>query len=471
MTALDWNAIAQISAARIVDCLVEGTLIALFAGLVARLARRQNSSTRFAIWFSALLAIALLPLLSAVWSARAAASATGIASHPAITLPSSLALYLCAAWLLIAAGALARVGVGMLHLRALRQSCVSVDPDSLDVAVRATLSREQAARPVDLCVSDEVHVPTAIGFTDPAVVIPSWLMKELSPEELNQVVLHELAHLRRWDDWTNLAQKIVKAVFFFHPAVWWIERQVALEREMACDDAVLAETASPRAYAQCLARLAEVSFVRRASALAQAAVGRIRQTSLRVAQILDGNRSSGTKHIWKPAVAMVAAFGMVCAGGLSRMPRLVAFQDNLPVSAAARATLRPSTSMPLGAISGPVSPTMAAAHPAVWKLPIRPDRQVAARVRKPAVRLPRANDAASMEKAFFIEKTILHPAAEDLVHAATWQASSASTEAVFVVVESRVGSGGQALYQISVWKVTLTQPDHNSSSNTVPRKT
>jgi beta-lactamase regulating signal transducer with metallopeptidase domain len=69
--------------------------------------------------------------------------------------------------------------------------------------------------------------------------------------------LHELAHLRRYDDWTNLAQKLVKALFFFHPAVWWIEKQVSLEREMACDDAVLAETASPRAYAECLAHLAE----------------------------------------------------------------------------------------------------------------------------------------------------------------------------------------------------------------------
>ena len=94
----------------------------------------------------------------------------------------------------------------------------------------------------------------------PVVVVPGWVMQELSADELNQILLHELAHLRRWDDWTNLAQKVVKALFFFHPAVWWIEKRVSLEREMACDDAVIAETASPRAYAECLTHLAERTF-------------------------------------------------------------------------------------------------------------------------------------------------------------------------------------------------------------------
>ena len=157
-------------------------------------------------------------------------------------------------------------------------------------------------------------MPTAIGLMKPALSIPGWVMQELSADELNQIVLHELAHLRRWDDWTNLAQKIVKALFFFHPAVWWIEQKVSLEREMACDDAVIAETESPRAYAECLAHLAEKTLIQRGVALAQAALGRIRQTSLRVAQILDGNRRA-TGRAWKPAVALVAGFATGLRGG------------------------------------------------------------------------------------------------------------------------------------------------------------
>jgi len=80
-------------------------------------------------------------------------------------------------------------------------------------------------------------------------------LRELSPEELRVVLLHEFAHLRRWDDWTNLLQKLVRTIFFFHPAVWWIERRLSLEREMACDEAVLAETENPQAYAECLVSL------------------------------------------------------------------------------------------------------------------------------------------------------------------------------------------------------------------------
>ena len=224
-----------------------------------------------------------------------------------------------------------------------------VDPALLDARMRETLARSRTARRVALCISDRVHVPTAIGLVKPAVVIPRWAMQELSADELNQILLHELAHLRRWDDWTNLAQKIVKALFFFHPAVWWIEKKVSLEREMACDDAVLAETASPRAYAECLAHLAEKTLIQRSVALAQAALGRIRQTSQRVAQILDVNRPTATGRAWKPAVALVAGFAMVCVLGISRAPRLIAFSDR-ETSLAASSTFADS-SIDAGSIS------------------------------------------------------------------------------------------------------------------------
>ncbi len=219
----------------------------------------------------------------------------------------------------------------------LRKSCVAIDPTTLDPVLQNTLARNQSPRQIALCTSDLTNVPTALGLVKPAIVIPAWVMQELSPNELNQILLHEIAHLRRWDDWTNLAQKLVKALFFFHPAVWWIEKKVSLEREMACDDAVLAETASPRAYAECLAHLAEKTLIQRSIALAQAALGKIHQTSLRVAQILDANRPTGSGRSWKPAVSLVAVFAMACVVGISRAPRLIAFSDSgtSPASASA----------------------------------------------------------------------------------------------------------------------------------------
>jgi beta-lactamase regulating signal transducer with metallopeptidase domain len=320
--ALNLQSLAQLSAERIINCTAEGMVIALLAWVLLRAIGPRNSSTRFAVWFAALLGIAALPLFGN-W----AASGTELTQRSEISLPASWALYVFAAWALMAFVGLLRVAVGFWHLQRLRENCVPVDLAALDPLLQKTLAEFDSPRTVTLCVSDELRVPTAIGFTKPRVVIPSWTVEELSSLELNAILLHELAHLRRRDDWTNLIQKIVGALLFFHPAVWWIEKKLALEREMACDDLVLAETASPRAYAECLVSLAEKSFLRRGIALAQAAVDRLRSVSLRVTRILDVNRSRATR-VWSPAPILVAGVSLVCVMVLSRAPtRLVSFEN------------------------------------------------------------------------------------------------------------------------------------------------
>ena len=332
--ALNLQSLAQLSAERLLNCAAEGMVIALLAWLLLRAVGPQNSGTRFAVWFAALLGIATLPLLGH-WSA----ADSGLTRRSEFTMPASWALYISAAWLLIAAARLLRVGLGFWQLHQLRKSCVPVDRATLDASTLKTLEGFESPRPVELCVSDQLRVPTAIGFTKPMVAVPSWTIQELSTGELNAVLLHELAHLRRRDDWTNLVQKVVGAVLFFHPAVWWIERKLALEREMACDDLVLAQakSTSPRAYAECLVALAEKSFLRRGFALAQAAVDRVRQVSLRVAQILDDKRPRATR-VWRPAPVLVAGMSVVCLVALSNAPtQLVSFDGGAAPSSLANA--------------------------------------------------------------------------------------------------------------------------------------
>jgi Zn-dependent protease with chaperone function len=336
---LNLHFVAQMSVERLLNGLGEGVLIALFAWVLLRIIGRRNAGTRFAVWFCALGAIVLAPFLETT-------SATGIV-HPAaaIVMPREWSWYLFAAWTAIALVGMARVVAGLRHLHVIRKSCVPVETSTLDSAILQAMQEFRSVRGVELCASDAVQIPTAIGFFRPAVVLPSWTLRELSTAELHALVLHELAHLRRWDDWTNLAQKILRALFFFHPAVWWVERRLSLEREMACDDMVLAHTANPRAYAECLVSLAEKNFLRRGLALAQAAVGRMRQTSLRVLQILDARRPNGVR-IWKPAPWVVAGFSVVCLGVAARAPKLVAFRDasTFPVSLTASANLRDEAS-------------------------------------------------------------------------------------------------------------------------------
>ncbi len=319
-----FEAIAQVAAAHLIDSLVRGAALAVIAALLLAATRRYGARLRFVVWFSVLVAIAaglLLPFF------RHTGGESGMPLR-VLTLPDSWATYLFAVWLVIASMALLRVMVGAWRVRRLRRTCSPVDVRGLPTPVQLTLARRSGRR-INLCKSPAVEAPTAVGFIRPAIIIPATLMDELSPEDLNHIVLHELAHIRRWDDWTNLAQKVIGALLFFHPVVWWIERRIALEREMACDEAVVAATANPRAYAQCLAFLAERSLVRRSLHLVQAAVGRMRQTTARVAKILGGSDAS-VAPLWKAAIPVVALFVTASAALIAGMPDLVAFKNPVP---------------------------------------------------------------------------------------------------------------------------------------------
>ncbi len=445
---LDLTTIAQASAERIAYCLLGGMVITAFAALLLQVVRRANAGTRFAVWFSALLAIAAVPLSVGISWRHGNALAGTAPSQAAITLPQSWALIVFGVWVAIAALALLRVGAGLWQLFRLRRSCVPVDVSRLDPLLRETLGQSRRGRPVALCISDRVHAPVAIGFAKPAVVIPGDLMHDLSAAELQQVLLHEIAHLQRWDDWTNLAQKIVKAFLFFHPAVWWIERRMSLEREMACDDAVLKETEQPHAYAQCLARLAEKNFMRRRAALAQAAVSRLRQTTLRVARILDGNRPAATTRVWRPAVVLVAGFAATCAVCVVQGPRLVAFKSDAPSSLPELAST---------AIARPIPVVNAAYFPPAKRTPVPAEvRQPEALNLPAAVKLPLSNNG----RAALAPETMKRSAS--LRINAAGQARFVASETFLMFVEGRQdGEPTPVVYQVRVWRITLLRFANN----------
>jgi beta-lactamase regulating signal transducer with metallopeptidase domain len=340
MNWLSVQTVAQISVERILNALPEGFLIALFAWALLRVLRRQNSGTRFAVWFLALLAVAALPVLGGIGEgqARMVAGMSSFMSsanswgslRPAITIPGRWALSVFLVWALGASVAMMRLLAGLWRLRQLRRSCTPIIAADLDPAVRKTVEAIGASgsmissHSIMIATSECVRVPAAIGFWKRTIVLPAWTLRELPAPDLNVILLHEFAHLRRWDDWTNLIQKIVRALFFFHPAVWWIEKRISVEREMACDDAVLAETANPRGYATCLVSLLEKSLTQRRWSMAQAAVHRAREASLRLAQILDKNRPAATR-VWKPALGIVGVFSIFCLALLPFAPQFVAF--------------------------------------------------------------------------------------------------------------------------------------------------
>ena len=327
--------LAPILTAGSLNTAAEGLILAVLVWLFLRVAQR-DSRTRFAIWFAALLAVVSLPLMSASSVSRVFHATK---PHGIITLSGSWAGYLLLAWSAIAGTLLFRLGLGLWRIHCLRKTSREVDLDTLNLQIGEILPDRAWQRRVKLCTSTEIRVPAAVGFLRPAIILPERLIPELSKEELKIILLHEMAHLTRWDDWTNLAQKICKAVFFFHPAVWWIENRLTLEREMACDDQVLQLTANPRAYAASLISFAEKLQSPRAVALAQAIVSRARQLSLRIAQILDAGRPRPA-FSWKPVLGVSGTLLTLVIFATPYAPHLIAFRDSPARLEAARLAAR-----------------------------------------------------------------------------------------------------------------------------------
>jgi beta-lactamase regulating signal transducer with metallopeptidase domain len=455
------QAMAENSALRIMDCLLAGSLIACFAGMVSHFSRKETSSLRFAVWFSALVALALSPFLGDAISARRGTASFGL-NRAAIILPGSWVPYVFGLWAAIAALLLLRVAIGVWRLRKLRATLVPVDLGELDETVRGILSCGGRRAHVSLFTSYRVKVPAAIGLIDPIVVVPRWALDELSSDELKLVLLHEMAHLRRRDSWTNLAQQVIKAAFFFHPAVWWIERKLSLEREMACDDAVLSHTANPRAYAQCLKRVAEKSLLRRGLALAQGLLGRVRQTSMRVARILDESHSRGVRNGWRAAFSLAA---LLLVSGLigANEPHFIAFRSAEPLSQKAFALHVPTAT--------PVSFKTAEAVAPAFAGPSLPARVPAAnhQISRSVPRLATARRFALPAAARRDDAGVLHFASMGTPRAQDPQPASA--ELFFLVFENLgFGPEGQPVYEIELVHVTVLHPSTTAARGEILHK-
>jgi beta-lactamase regulating signal transducer with metallopeptidase domain len=437
VTALPFYDLARLLSERMLNGVLAGVLIAFFAWALLRVMRQKNSGTRFAVWFAALVAIAALPFMGRF--AGNGELENAFSAGPAVALPSSCAISIFLVWAVMATIGLLRLGLALWKLRQLRASAVALELNTLDPVLRKTLEEFQSFRRVTLCVSDRQAVPAAIGFFRPLIVMPSWAMREVPAAELNSILIHELAHLRRWDDWTNLFQKILRAVFFFHPAIWWVESRLSLEREMACDDIVLSRTASPRAYAQCLVSLAEKSFLRRSLVMAQAAVSRMCHTSRRVARILDSDRSAATR-VWKPALGLVATFALVCGVSQSWTPKLVAFRDG-------------GTALVMGSASETRKPTL---QNVAWNVqPIAPTLTSA---RKTLSARPAEKVAQSTAAVNAVKPKLNSPLQLPVIQASMLE-NSAAAQTMLVVFQSRqYGPSGQVQWMVWVWRVNFQTP-------------
>lgn len=345
--------LSQAATGSLAAAIWQGILLALAAALGLRLLPRITAHARFAIWFAVFLAVAALPAISFLPHRASAASAA--LAHPILILDARWTLAILALWAIASLLRAATLIVAVLRIRTLWKHAEPID---LTTAVRVPHSSHRdgwdvigphpaplhtSERTAQLCVSDHVDRPSVIGFFAPKILIPRWLLDRLTPAELDQIVLHETSHLRRADDWLNLLQKLALVLFPLNPALLWLERRLCIERELACDEQVLRATGAPRAYAACLASLAEHRvahrFARRSLALALGTLGRTAEPQpgprselgRRVHSILSfRDRMSAARA--RLVTGLAAAALVIAAGELSRSPQLVAFSDASPAT-------------------------------------------------------------------------------------------------------------------------------------------
>lgn len=442
---------------RAINWIVIGAALALFAEILLRVMRRQNSGTRFAVWFSALVGVALLPF-STYGTLSLQPGGTVVPSG--LVLPASWAVYLFAVWGTLALVGLARIALGLMRIRKLRSNSTEIPLSDLPRRLRSRLEPKFCRRRITLYQSKQVRVPVAIGFFRPAVILPCWALNEMSMTELDAALLHEIAHIRRWDDITNLVQKVLAAFLFFHPAVWWIEKRLALNREMACDDVVLRETANRRQYAECLVSLAEKSLLRRGIALAQAAVSHMRDTRIRVSQILNTNGPAVTT-VWKPALALMTAVSLLTIPASNWIPQGVYFQQS---------TLASSADANGSAVKNPVIPGIARHDQPQTPAPANlsaPIRQTSAGKTKSVSPAPTGMVSAKLGRRWPAPMPI-HVAEAQPVKARPQ--AGVGPDAYLVVMQTHSTSEGAVYWSIGVVQFTIFLPQQSRAQEVLPAK-
>ena len=316
----------------IVHSLWEGAVIALT--LAAVLCFLRASRWRYSAASVAVLALLVAAGITFVRMIPQSNAVVIMPDHPAFTrenggpgdptLPPSLGArmkylppWMAPFWM---AGVLlfyVRQSIGWRRVRRYQQVGVCAPPRFWQKQVDELAASLRISRPVRLLESCLADVPSVAGHFRPVILVPAGLLLGLPTGQLEAILLHELAHVRRWDYLANVMQLSVEGLLFYHPAMWWISRIVREEREHCCDDLVVEVRGKAHEYAQALTAL-EVYRRSAPNAVLAATGGSLMN---RIQRLLSGNQ--------KPATAsapVLAVSGLMVAAAIT----LFAWQEKPP---------------------------------------------------------------------------------------------------------------------------------------------
>ena len=387
----------------LLNSLIFAAAIGGAAWAFSNFARGVNAATRHVILWTVLLAVLAIPAADTFMTPSEPAAAPpvhAIKIEEAPTIPATssvpwagnvpappdesrirlpfelragyIPLVLLAMWAMVCLVQLVRVVCSYIYLNRLKRESVPASRE-----LRLSFDEWKLAcgvdRDVRLLISDQVSSPLAAGFSKPAVIMPRALMENLSPADLDHILLHELAHLARFDDWTNLTARVMAAVFGVHPVAAWILKRIDREREIACDDWVVDMTGAARPYAASLARLVEFRLSQRKEMLATGIGGPKSELASRIERLVKGSGRFDPRTSLLRVNVTVAALALVVFAAAVQGPHWIAFaQDDVPLPPTPAMPQVPPVPPTPARAPGPAVRSVEAVPPVLWAPPAPP---------------------------------------------------------------------------------------------------
>jgi beta-lactamase regulating signal transducer with metallopeptidase domain/HEAT repeat protein len=360
-----WRSIIEVLGWTLIHFTWQGTLVALSLAGVLRMLRGSSTNTRYAAACVALLLMSILPLLTISIISLSTSGKTASGPHQFAAQPSSqpveieptiaptqadiasasplpwlsirrasitpLLPWMSLIWLLGVVFFSLRLAGGWLYTQRLKSYGTRPLEEGWEQTLRRLCDRLRAPRPARLLESALVKVPMVIGWLRPVILLPAGALTGLTPQQLEAIIAHELAHIRRHDYLINLLQSVVETLLFYHPAVWWVSRRIRQEREHCCDDLAVAVCGDALTYARALLEMEKLRAA--GPQLAMAANGGLLMNRIRRlvgAQPKPANRFSGlfAGVITLTALISAGAGAQVLLQSSSRADReLVSVQD------------------------------------------------------------------------------------------------------------------------------------------------
>jgi beta-lactamase regulating signal transducer with metallopeptidase domain/HEAT repeat protein len=341
----------------------QGAAIAIVLALALAAARRAPSSFRYALASGALVFMIVAPAVTVLRLRQTVPPPASVATLPAVASPKNAAvaaildaaserelagkkgasqlgarrgaplLVALRAWLEPRLGWLVgvwAVGVLILAVRLLggflRVRQLETQGTRVVVGVwRETLERLKrrldVRRHVELVQSALVAVPIVIGWVRPVILLPGSVFTGLTPLQLESILVHELAHIRRHDYLVNLVQALIETVLFYHPAVWWVSRKVREAREHCCDDLAVAACGDARGYAAALVDMERLRGVPLAYGLSAAGGTLVTRVRRLLAPPLPPRDIAPR---WAAGAGALAVVALLALGGARGVPAAVA---------------------------------------------------------------------------------------------------------------------------------------------------